>query len=173
MSQILIISDTHFLREHDLEEFFNTVKGYDAIIHCGDIFLGFDPKTFHAPKPLYICRGNNDFANLEQTLQFEIDGTLFYITHGHINHLSYEPLEFLKLRKDYPANVFCFGHTHIPYFNEVDDVTLINPGSLALPRNYPRHRTYAIYDTVTRQTHFYDYPTLEEIVVPQPTKGKK
>ena len=55
MSQILIISDTHFLREHDLEEFFNTVKGYDAIIHCGDIFLGFDPKTFHAPKPLYIC----------------------------------------------------------------------------------------------------------------------
>ena len=60
MSQILIISDTHFLREHDLEEFFNTVKGYDAIIHCGDIFLGFDPKTFHAPKPLYICRGNNE-----------------------------------------------------------------------------------------------------------------
>lgn len=163
MSQILIISDTHFLRKPELERFISSFDHITDIIHCGDIYIGFQPRDITG---LYLCKGNNDFANLPRIGHFKIDGVTFTITHGYLNNYAYNPKSLKNLLNEYPADVICFGHTHVPYFYQDEDVMIINPGSLALSRTYPKHNTYVVFDTETKKATFYDAQTREEIKLP-------
>lgn len=162
MGQILIISDTHFLRKNELDKFIASLPPVDGIIHCGDIYLGYKPGDI---QHLYICKGNNDFADIPYICHFTIDGITFTTTHGHKNNYAYNPTTLKQLLNEYPADVICFGHTHIPYLYQDDDITIINPGSLSLGRSYPKKNTYVLFDTQTRQAHFYDIKTREEIII--------
>ena len=46
MSQILIISDSHYLRKNELHQFFKQFPHCSTIIHCGDIYPGYQPDEF-------------------------------------------------------------------------------------------------------------------------------
>lgn len=162
MSQILIISDSHYLRKNELEAFFSHFTDCQAIIHCGDIYVGFEQNDF---PNLYICKGNNDFANLPRILNITIDNIRFTMTHGNINHYAYSPESLVELLDEYPADVICFGHTHVPYLHKENNYMIINPGSLSLGRMYPRKNTYALFDTQTKDVRFYDAKTNEEITI--------
>ncbi|MEG0368349.1 MAG: metallophosphoesterase, partial [Coprobacillus sp.] len=70
MSQILIISDSHFLRKVELEQFIKSLPPVQAIIHCGDIYIGYKNGDF---QNFYICKGNNDFGDIQRVLNFTID----------------------------------------------------------------------------------------------------
>ena len=160
MSRILIISDTHFLRKAQLIQYLEKFNNIDYIIHCGDIYIGYKPSDI---KKFYICKGNNDFADLPLVHHFNIDGINFTITHGHMNSYAYKPETLLELTDEYPSDVICFGHTHVPYSKQEKNTLIINPGSLALSRTYPKRNTYAIYDTNTKKASFYDAQTHEMI----------
>lgn len=162
MSQILIISDTHFLRKNELDKFISSFSNIEAVIHCGDIYLGYQPGDIQR---LFICKGNNDFADVPRIAHFTIDHVTFTITHGHTNNYAYHPNLLKNLLDEYPADVICFGHTHVPYFYQDDDIMIINPGSLSLGRSYPRRNTYVLFDTKTMKAHFFDVKTREEIEV--------
>lgn len=162
MSQILIISDTHFLRKKELDKFITSFSNIDAVIHCGDIYLGYQPGDIQR---LYICKGNNDFANIPKVAHFTIDNVTFTITHGHTNNFAYNPLLLKTLLTEYPADVICFGHTHVPYYYQDEEIIILNPGSLTLGRSYPKKNTYVLFDTQTKQAHFYDVKTNEEIEI--------
>lgn len=166
MSQILLISDTHFLKKQELLHFINQFDNISNIIHCGDIYLGYKPGDI---PHMYICKGNNDFADIPSIAHFTIDGVSFVITHGHKHYFSYKPLTLKNLLYDYPADIICFGHTHVPYYYEDKDVKIVNPGSLTLSRTYPKLNTYAIIDTTTRQITFYDMKTHQEIHIEKET----
>ena len=61
-----------------------------------------------------------------------------FLSHGHI----YSPSHFPTLSNE---DAFLSGHTHIPTAKKEDDIYLLNPGSISLPKeNHPR--TYAILD---------------------------
>lgn len=162
MSQILIISDTHFLRKNELDTFISSFSNVETIIHCGDIYIGYQPGDIQR---LILCKGNNDFANVPLIAHLTIDGVTFTITHGHTNNYAYHPHLLKNLLDKYPADVICFGHTHVPYFYQDDQLIIMNPGSLSLGRSYPRRNTYALFDTQTKEVHFYDVKTRKEIVV--------
>lgn len=162
MSQILLISDTHFLRKNELQKFISKFQNIEAIIHCGDIYLGYKSGDISR---LYLCRGNNDFGDIPSIAHFTIDDLTFTITHGHTHSFAYDPPSLKMLLKEYPADIICFGHTHIPYFYQDDEVIIINPGSLTLGRSYPRKNTYVLIDTQIRDIHYYDAKTNEEINV--------
>lgn len=155
MSQLLILSDSHFLRKNDLQKFINSINP-KATIHCGDIYLGYQDGDIDN---LYICKGNNDFADIERILHFTIDDVTFTIIHGHTNNFSVHPETLKTLLLDYPSDVICFGHSHVPYFYQDDDVMIINPGSLTLSRRYPRINTYALFDTEKKTVTFYNAQT--------------
>lgn len=164
MSKILIISDSHFLRKTELLKFTNQFQDIQAIIHCGDIYLGYEPNDIER---LYICKGNNDFADIPYIRHFTIDGITFTITHGNTNHFAFYPESLKILLEDFPADVICFGHSHIPYFYQDQDVMIINPGSLTLGRSYPRINTYAIFDTHDKTVQFYNAKNNESIDINQ------
>lgn len=162
MSQILIISDTHFLRKNKLDKFIQQFPDIKHIIHCGDIYPGYQPGHI---QHLYLCKGNNDFSNTPHVAHITIDNVTFMITHGHLQDRASRPQKLKELLEQYPSDVICFGHTHIPYFYQDEGIIIINPGSLSLGREYPRRNTYAIFDTKTRQVHFYNAQTNEEIKI--------
>lgn len=162
--KVLIISDTHYLRKNELNKFFKQFSNIHDIIHCGDIYLGFQPNDF---LDMHICKGNNDFADIPRFSYFTIDNIRFLITHGHINDYAYKPQKMKELLKDYPADIICFGHTHVPYYYKDHEIMMINPGSLSLGRSYPRKNTYAIFDTTSLEVHFYDVKNHQEMIIPQ------
>lgn len=96
---------------------------------------------------IYNVRGNCDAEVDQMVLEFpvladygfmEIDGKTIYMSHGHIyneNHLP--PLK--------PGDIFLHGHTHVLRAEKVGDITILNPGSVSIPKegNPP---TYAILE---------------------------
>lgn len=164
MSKILIISDSHFLRKAELLKFIHQFQDIQAVIHCGDIYMGYEPNDI---QQLYICKGNNDFADLPRIHHFTIDHVTFTITHGNMNNWTYHPEDLKDLLDDFPADVICFGHSHVPYFYQDEDVMIINPGSLTIGRSYPRVNTYAIFDTQDRSVQFFNVKNNESIDMKQ------
>lgn len=162
MSQILIISDTHFLRKNEIQAFLKQFNNIVATIHCGDIYVNYEADDF---QNFYICRGNNDFADIPKIQNFTVDNLRFTTIHGNQNYYAYEPLELKELLEEYPADIICFGHSHVPYLHKEKGLIIINPGSLALARTYPRVNTYAILETQTQEIHFYNAKTNEEVII--------
>ena len=143
--KILVISDTHDRRE-PMELLLSTKDAKDAdwIIHCGDI--GYDDdwlrNAFYGA--VTIVSGNCDFgSDLPRETVVERDGTQFFITHGHrylmggLDRLGYRAEEL-------GCSVVLFGHTHSPLVTEEGGILFVNPGSLALPRQANRRKTYAV-----------------------------
>lgn len=44
------------------------------------------------------------------------------------------------------ADIVMFGHTHKPHFEQKDGITVLNPGSLAYPRQEGRKGSYMIME---------------------------
>lgn len=57
------------------------------------------------------------------------------------------------------TDILIVGHTHLPIITKVEDKLLINPGSLAQPRdpNNPDRRTYVILDTDTWDAEIHSF----------------
>ena len=96
---------------------------------------------------IYNVRGNCDAEVDQMVLEFpvladygfmEIDGKTLYMSHGHIyNENNLPPLK--------PGDIFMHGHTHVLRAEKVGDITILNPGSVSIPKegNPP---TYAILE---------------------------
>ena len=57
-----------------------------------------------------------------------VDGTTFYLTHGH--HHNPDALPPLEV-----GSIFLSGHTHVKLDRMVDGVRCLNPGSVSIPKD--------------------------------------
>lgn len=89
-----------------------------------------------------ICvRGNCDtevdqmvleFPVLSDYAIFDLGDKIIYATHGHIyNKNNLPPL--------HSGDILLYGHTHIPECTEVQEVTIMNPGSVSIPKEKSHH----------------------------------
>lgn len=61
-----------------------------------------------------------------------------FLTHGHV----YGEENLPRLRR---GDVFLYGHTHVPVAKKKDDIYIINPGSISIPKeNSPN--SYAVFE---------------------------
>ena len=68
------------------------------------------------------------FPCMADHAQLEVDGKVFYLTHGH--HASPDALP------DLPAgSVFLSGHTHVKMDEVRNGIRCINPGSVSIPKD--------------------------------------
>jgi uncharacterized protein len=96
---------------------------------------------------IIAIRGNCDSEVDEMVLNFPMMSTYssvflgdkrLFLTHGHV----YGEQNLPKLAD---GDVFFYGHTHIPVAKKAGTVTIINPGSISLPKeNNPN--TYGVLD---------------------------
>ena len=99
---------------------------------------------------IYNVRGNCDAEVDQMVLEFpvladygwmEIDGKTFYMSHGHIyNEHNLPPLK--------PGDIFMHGHTHVLRAEKVGDITILNPGSVSIPKAESEHSYMILQDGV-------------------------
>lgn len=150
--EIGVVSDTHGRIDvwRKIEDIFT---GVDMIIHAGDILYhpprlgwteGYDIPAMtealnESPTPLVIAKGNCDAEVYEELLNMPVQSPYAFVeagslrivvNHGHL--LARD--QMVTLGKRYNADIFVFGHTHVPLLEKADSLILLNPGSPSIPK---------------------------------------
>jgi uncharacterized protein len=160
--KLFFISDIHGSAEW-LERAVNKYEDEkaDQIICLGDLLYhgprnplpdGYDPKRVADMLNTYkhkivSVRGNCDAEVDQMLIEFPImaeyailyyEGKRIFVTHGH--HFNMENLPPLGT-----DDMFMQGHTHLPVAETRAGLTLLNPGSIALPKGGFPH-SYAVME---------------------------
>ena len=144
--KIVFVSDTHG-DEEALKNIVEFSKGYDAIIHTGDVLpYGVAHSCFISDyistlDNIYFVRGNTDYFDREtkDTEIFEIDGKKVILTHGHLFGVKSNLKELEEKAISEKVDICIFGHTHKEYMEERNGIIYLNPGAL-------QDKKYVIYD---------------------------
>ena len=81
--------------------------------------------------------------------------------HGHLQGVRYSYEELINMAKENGCDIVLFGHIHIPVFEKIDDVTIINPGSITRPRQKGYVKTYGILTFSEDDSFKFDFCSAE------------
>ena len=146
MKQALVFSDSH----GNLENLLDVLRQYpkmEAVFFLGDVEGDADRLRRSTPYPVYMVRGNCDYGgDIPLELEIEFVGKKIALTHGHryLNYGGIDALENWALMQG--VDIVMFGHTHIPYLDEGEDLTMLNPGSISRPRQEGHIPTYTVME---------------------------
>lgn len=147
--RVLVISDSHG-KNDDVKHVIEQVGDVDMMIHLGDVERGDDYIRSIAkcpPENVHLISGNNDYnLTLPKQEIIDIAGYRTLLTHGHRFYVNggVGCLEQYALQNH--IDVVMYGHTHVPYINIGQDVTILNPGSLSYPRQSDRKQTFLVME---------------------------
>ena len=132
--EIVVISDTHGNFDI-LYDIVSRKRCADMFIHLGDGEREYyDVRNLFPEKALLFVKGNNDWENYPLSHTFSLDEHKFYLTHGHSFDRSSAQSFISATAKANGCDIALFGHTHIPFYEQIDGVHLFNPGSPVRPR---------------------------------------
>jgi putative phosphoesterase len=156
--KIGLISDTHgSLTAWQMA--YSYFKGFDLIIHCGDILYhgprntlpkGYDPQGLvhglnQINEPISFVQGNCDAQVDQMLLDYPIQSPYTHVVtpsfrllahHGHNKTLSNKVVEQYDL--------IVSGHTHECQLQKYSEYIYVNPGSPALPKDKDKIPTIAV-----------------------------
>lgn len=139
MKKYLVFSDSHG-NGTNINRVFEAFKGKIA----GVIFLGDGEREFDAlwnaayDIETYRVRGNCDYDSYAEKAVITLSGHKVFITHGHRNGVNYDFTSVALEAKKNDCEAALFGHTHCRFLGVENNVKLMNPGSVSLPRDgYP------------------------------------
>ncbi len=144
--RILVISDSHG-KNDDVKQVIEQVGDIDMFIHLGDIERGPDYIRELANCETHMIAGNNDYdINLPATDSFMIGDKKVFITHGHRFYVGSGMDRLRQYGIDNGYDIVMFGHTHMPYLEQGEELTILNPGSISYPRQDGRQHTFMIIE---------------------------
>lgn len=144
--RVLIVSDTHG-RHSAFEKVLNEAGKIDYLVHLGDTEGGEDYIEAVCGCPAYVLAGNNDFfSDCLREMEIMFGPKKAFMTHGHYYYVSLGPERIVEEGKARGADIVMFGHTHKPFLEEIDGMTVLNPGSLSYPRQEGRKGSYIIME---------------------------
>jgi putative phosphoesterase len=120
----------------------------DALVHLGDYERDTAVLLKEFPElPLYHVCGNCDYApSAPNCLTVQLGPVTVFLTHGHRYGVSYTLRNLRETAEEYECDVAIYGHTHMPAMDEQNGILLLNPGSVAKPRQAGLDKTYAVID---------------------------
>ncbi|MGN1296078.1 MAG: YfcE family phosphodiesterase [Bacilli bacterium] len=128
MKKILVVSDDHGHREY-LEMLVQKYPNFDYYLHAGDS-EEYEQNLY----PFISVKGNNDYYMDKLTRIITIDNHRIFLTHGHRTFLSKNVM--ISTCKNNNCDIYIHGHTHRPYYECVDGIHMLCPGSLTYPRSF-------------------------------------
>lgn len=141
--KIIVVSDSHG-ENRIVNQIVQREQDADALIHCGDV-CGDLKGMLDADIPVYAVAGNCDRpGRYPEELQIKAGYYSIFVTHGHRHAVDYRDDVIFYAAKEKYADVVCFGHSHVPQNMTEEGLLMLNPGSVARPRQLPRNGTYAI-----------------------------
>ena len=144
--RILVISESHG-RNDDVAGVIRQVGHIDMLIHCGDVERGDDYIRSLVDCPVHMVAGNNDYdLELPSYDIFDLEDYKVMVVHGH----RFQVFRGIERLKDYALqnhiDIVMFGHTHMPFIEIGEDVTILNPGSISYPRQSDHMPTFLIME---------------------------
>lgn len=159
--KVMFISDIHgsFYWLEKAMHIYET-EAFEKLIILGDILYHGPrnplPKGYDCQKvanllngykdDIVAVRGNCDaevdqmllaFDIMQQSRHIEIEGYPFFLSHGHHDNEDHIPI--LADR-----TIFAYGHFHVPIAKKIDQIYVVNPSSLSLPKQ--GKPSYGIYE---------------------------
>jgi uncharacterized protein len=109
-------------------------------------------------------RGNCESEVDEMLLDFPLvsssylllDGKKVFLTHGHI----YNEDNMAKLS---PGDILIRGHFHVPVYRMVDQILVLSPGSVSIPKQWSTH-SYMIYTQQAFHIKDFEQNDISELV---------
>ena len=131
MKKIVVVSDSHGNRQA-LDSLDGVFAESDVIIHLGDTSSDGGYVRSKYPDKTVVINGNCDFISVgEKEKVLNIESVNIFCCHGHAYSVK-STLSRLALRaKELDCTVALYGHTHDALESEIDNVTLLNPGTLS------------------------------------------
>ena len=130
MKKILVLSDSHSYFDKVLKIF--EKEKPDIVIGAGDGIKDIDELSYvHPEAEYYMVKGNCDYFDRRHSEEnlFEIDGIKIFLTHGHLYDVKRSLSSIKEIGKKLNVSLVVFGHTHKPYIEKDEDMTLFNPGA--------------------------------------------
>ncbi|WP_349410647.1 metallophosphoesterase family protein [Pseudalkalibacillus sp. SCS-8] len=163
MKKILLLADTHIRTSGKLfpEVLLTEMEKADLILHAGDFIESSVVEDLMKFAPVEAVYGNVDSEELQEKLPdkkvVEIEGFRIGLVHGHLGKGKSTPERALRSFEGEAVDVIVFGHSHIPHHEEVDGITLYNPGS-ATAKRFQKNYSYGwltIHDSLQIETHYF------------------
>lgn len=159
--RILIASDSHG-RMENLEKVMMQVQP-DLMLHMGDVEGDEDLIEAEAGCEVVFVRGNCDYSSDAPISDVvEAGAHRIFMAHGHTFGVNFGFEGLVDAAKEASCDVALYGHTHVPLKTVVDGVTIINPGSISLPRQDGRIPTYVVADVDRKGELHYKLCKLEK-----------
>lgn len=153
--RVLIISDTHGRRE-TITRVRGAVGEVDMLIHLGDVCgdVNYIREIFDCE--IHMVAGNCDGSGcgLPMREEFYIGERKAFITHGHMYGVGFGHQGLEQLIDENGYDFVMYGHTHRRDCTQYRDSYIVNPGSLALPRDN-RVGTYMLLEFDQHGTPFF------------------
>lgn len=144
--KILIVSDTHG-RESNFQKVLEKTGSVDQVIHLGDVEGSEDYIRAMTDAPVAMVAGNNDyFSDLPHELVIQLGSYRALLTHGHYYYVSMGHERIREEARSRGVDIVMYGHTHRPYLEQKDGLTILNPGSLTLPRQAGHEPSYILME---------------------------
>lgn len=127
---ILVFSDSHHTRSgmyHAID-----LHHPDQIIHLGDFLDDAEELSYVYPSiPICMVPGNCDgWTTQPLKRQITLCGKSILLSHGHIWNVKRGYQYAITDARACSANILLFGHTHIPYCEQLSDgLWVMNPGT--------------------------------------------
>ena len=136
---VAVVSDTHRIKKY-IEAVKKHLDGVDVLIHLGDNVDDVIELSEGFQGEVYAVTGNCDYSNdypIERII--ELNGVKILATHGHAYNVKYGLNNLYYRVQEVGANIGLFGHTHQELIINENGITLMNPGSISIPRGNGRH----------------------------------
>ncbi len=75
----------------------------------------------------------------------EVGGHRLFVTHGHLYGVKFGLMRLYYRALEVGADVVVFGHTHVPFSEEIEGIYFFNPGSITWPRG-GKKATYGLLE---------------------------
>lgn len=148
--KILIVSDSHGWHQN-FDRACRKETPFDMVFHLGDTEgdANADKLAAKAACPFYVVAGNHDYNSTKpMELEVRVGKEKAWLLHSHqyITAVSREALARDAKKKG--CSLVFYGHTHKVSMEEINGVTLVNPGSISFPRDYRNFKpSYIVMDT--------------------------
>ena len=136
--KIGIVSDSHGSYSHmDTMLSHKEAASVKLWLFAGDIAMDADYLAMVTDKEVIRVAGNNDWpgSRLPDYETVDIAGHTILLTHGHLFGVNFGLQKLQQAAVDVGADIAVYGHTHVAVEELIDDVLIVNPGSIARPRD--------------------------------------
>lgn len=134
--KIVVISDTHKEFEK-LKKIVSSNLDADLFVHLGDGEYEFhDVSNLYPDKQFVFVKGNCDFGNEKTEQVIDIGICRVFCTHGHTMDVHTGLDTLVANAKFNDCKIALYGHTHFYRTEIIDNIYVMNPGSVDSPRGH-------------------------------------